>query len=119
MNRDHPRWRAARSSASIGPRQRRQPVRDGVTTRADEHQGGREEMSTQSGTDGGDRWTQAARPARRLTRRTNGKIVAGVAGGLADYLEIDAVLVRIVFVVLLFTGAGFLMYLVAWWLVPA
>lgn len=76
-------------------------------------------MSAESGTDGGDRWTPTARPARRLTRRTDGRIVAGVAGGLADYLGIEAVLVRIVFAVLAIPGAGLLLYLVAWWLIPA
>jgi phage shock protein PspC (stress-responsive transcriptional regulator) len=76
-------------------------------------------MSTESGTDGGDRWMPTARPVRRLTRRTDGKMVAGVAGGLADYLGIDAVLVRIVWLVFIFTGVGFIAYLAAWWLIPA
>ncbi|MFN2124363.1 MAG: PspC domain-containing protein [Candidatus Promineifilaceae bacterium] len=37
----------------------------------------------------------------RLTRSSSDKIVAGVCGGLANYLEIDPVLVRLAFIVLI------------------
>ena len=59
------------------------------------------------------------RDVRRLTRRTDNKMVAGVASGIADYLGIEPWIVRIGFVVLVpFGGFGVLAYLIAWLLVP-
>jgi phage shock protein PspC (stress-responsive transcriptional regulator) len=56
---------------------------------------------------------------RRLTRRTDNRIIAGVASGIAAYLGIQPWLVRIAFVVLVpFGGLGALAYLIAWLLVP-
>lgn len=58
-------------------------------------------------------------PTRRLVRRTDDRVVAGVAGGLAAYLGIDPVLVRIGFVVLAFAGGtGIVAYLGLWLLTP-
>ncbi|MDP9341731.1 MAG: PspC domain-containing protein [Actinomycetota bacterium] len=57
--------------------------------------------------------------SRRLYRRTDRKMIAGVAAGLADYFDIDPTLVRIGFVLLAFLGgAGVVAYGVAWLLVP-
>jgi phage shock protein PspC (stress-responsive transcriptional regulator) len=59
------------------------------------------------------------RAGRRLVRRTDQRIIAGVAGGIADYLGLEPWLVRIAFVVLVpFGGFGALAYLIAWLLVP-
>jgi len=60
---------------------------------------------------------------RRLVRsRTEGKI-AGVCAGLADYLEVDVVLVRTAWVVFsIVPGAiigGVLAYIAAWLIIPA
>jgi phage shock protein PspC (stress-responsive transcriptional regulator) len=56
---------------------------------------------------------------RRLTRSSSDKVVAGVAGGLGRYFDIDPIIFRIGFVVLtLAGGAGVLAYLAAWVLVP-
>jgi phage shock protein PspC (stress-responsive transcriptional regulator) len=58
---------------------------------------------------------------RRLTRSTKDRMVAGVAGGLAEYLDVDPVAVRIGFVVasLLLGGIGGpIIYLVMWAVVP-
>lgn len=56
---------------------------------------------------------------RRLVRSTSDRMVAGVAGGIAAYLDVDPVLVRIAFVLLTIAGgAGLLAYLVAWLLMP-
>ena len=55
----------------------------------------------------------------RLTRSTTDRKVAGVAGGLGRHLNIDPTVLRVLFVVLcFFGGAGFLLYGVAWLLVP-
>jgi len=56
---------------------------------------------------------------QRLYRSNNKKIIAGVCGGLGDYLRMDPVLVRIFFVLLAFAkGIGIIAYLAAWVLVP-
>lgn len=57
---------------------------------------------------------------RRLTRSRDDKMVAGVCGGLARYLNVDATLVRVVMVVALAVGffTPGLLYLVAWVLMP-
>lgn len=50
-----------------------------------------------------------------LRRSRSDRVVAGVAGGLGQYFGIDPVIVRIAFIVLaLFSGAGFLLYLLGW-----
>lgn len=57
--------------------------------------------------------------ARRLYRSKDERMIAGVAGGLGDYFGIDPVIVRVVAVALVFAGgAGLLLYLAAWLLVP-
>ncbi len=49
---------------------------------------------------------------RRLRKSRAERMVFGVAGGLADYLEVDPVLVRVGFVVLCFiAGLGLLAYI--------
>ena len=56
---------------------------------------------------------------RRLTRSSSDKVLAGVAGGLGRYFDIDPIIFRIGFVVLTIAGgAGVLAYLAAWVLVP-
>lgn len=44
--------------------------------------------------------------------------MGGVCGGLADYLNVDVVVPRIIAVALLFSGSGFLLYLIAWIVIP-
>ena len=56
---------------------------------------------------------------RRLTRSTTDRHIAGVAGGIAEYLGVDAALVRILWVVaIVFGGFGFLAYVVLWIALP-
>lgn len=55
----------------------------------------------------------------RLTRSENDKIIAGVCGGLAAYLEIDTIFVRLAFLILLFaSGIGFALYFILWIIMP-
>ena len=55
----------------------------------------------------------------RLTRSSNDKVIAGVAGGIASYLGIDPILVRIGFLILLFaSGIGFPIYVILWVVMP-
>lgn len=58
-------------------------------------------------------------PRPPLRRRTDDRIVAGVASGLAVHLNVDPAVVRIGFVVLLFAGGiGLPLYIAAWLLIP-
>ena len=58
--------------------------------------------------------------AKKLYRKSNDKIIAGVCSGLGEYLNIDPVLVRIIALALFFLhGFGMLTYLVAWVIIPA
>jgi len=61
----------------------------------------------------------AADEVRRLVRRTDAKIVAGVAGGLGDYFAVDPIWFRLGFVLAAFLGgSGILAYGVLWLLMP-
>ena len=58
--------------------------------------------------------------SRRLVRRTDDRMVAGVCSGVADYLGVDPTIVRLAAVVGTVLGFGTLLlaYLVAWVLMP-
>jgi phage shock protein C len=55
-----------------------------------------------------------------LLRRRDGRMLAGVCAGFADYFGLDVTLVRVIWAVVsvLTGGAGVLAYLVAWLIVP-
>jgi phage shock protein PspC (stress-responsive transcriptional regulator) len=57
---------------------------------------------------------------RRLVRRRDDRMVAGVCSGLAEHLGMDATLMRIIAVaaVVLTGGAALVAYLAAWILMP-
>jgi len=57
---------------------------------------------------------------RRLTRSRRESMLAGVAGGVAEYLDLDPTLVRLGLVVATFlTGPAVpLLYAIAWLVVP-
>ena len=50
-------------------------------------------------------------PPRPLRRSRQDKVLAGVCGGLARYLGIDPVVLRVLMVVLIFAGVGVVAYL--------
>jgi phage shock protein PspC (stress-responsive transcriptional regulator) len=55
----------------------------------------------------------------RLRRGRHGKMVAGVAVGVADYFDVDPTIVRIGFVALAFLGGlAVPLYLAGWLLIP-
>lgn len=55
----------------------------------------------------------------RLRRSVTDRHIAGVAGGIARHLDVDAIIVRVALVVaVFFGGAGLLLYVGAWILVP-
>ncbi|MBI3956897.1 MAG: PspC domain-containing protein [Candidatus Kerfeldbacteria bacterium] len=56
---------------------------------------------------------------RSLVRSRRDRVIAGVCGGLADYFRIDPIIVRLIFVALLFGGgSGFLVYVILWIVMP-
>jgi phage shock protein C len=56
---------------------------------------------------------------KKLQRPREGRIIAGVAAGFAEYFEVDVVFVRVLFAAAtLLSGAGILAYVVAWILIP-
>jgi phage shock protein PspC (stress-responsive transcriptional regulator) len=56
---------------------------------------------------------------KRLFRNENDKVLGGVCSGLANYFNIDVVIARIIFVVLFFSGVGFITYIIMWIAVPS
>ena len=55
---------------------------------------------------------------RRLTRSETNKVIAGVCAGLAEYFDVDPVLVRVGFVVAAAAGFGIIAYIAMWIAVP-
>jgi phage shock protein C len=52
---------------------------------------------------------------KRLYRSKKDKKIAGVCGGIAEYLNIDPTIIRLIWAIsILFWGVGFLAYLIAW-----
>lgn len=55
---------------------------------------------------------------KKLKRSAN-KMIAGVCGGLAEYLGMDATIVRVIYALLvLFGGVGLLLYIILALLMP-
>jgi phage shock protein C len=56
---------------------------------------------------------------RKLYRSRTDRKLAGVCGGLAQYFNLDATLIRVLFVVLaVLGGSGLVLYLAMWIIVP-
>lgn len=56
---------------------------------------------------------------KKLYRSRKDKMIAGVAGGLAEYFGIDSVLMRVIFILIFFLGGGGLIaYVILWIVVP-
>jgi phage shock protein C len=55
----------------------------------------------------------------RVYRSRKNRVIAGVAGGLGEYFDVDVVIVRILFVLAVFLGGGGLLaYIIAWIVIP-
>lgn len=56
---------------------------------------------------------------KRLTRVEEGRMIAGVCAGLANYFGVDATLVRLIFILLaIFAAGGVLLYIILWLIMP-
>jgi phage shock protein C len=58
--------------------------------------------------------------SKALVRRREGRMLAGVCAGIADYFGVDVTMVRVTWAVVsvLTGGTGVLAYLVAWIIIP-
>ena len=58
-------------------------------------------------------------PPRALSRPVHGRMLGGVAAGIARYLDVNVTIIRILFAALtLLGGSAVLVYLAAWLLIP-
>lgn len=56
---------------------------------------------------------------KRLYRSRDNRVIGGVCGGLGDYFDVDPVMVRLIWIILiLFGGIGLMLYLVGWFIIP-
>jgi phage shock protein PspC (stress-responsive transcriptional regulator) len=63
--------------------------------------------------------TLTTKTTPQLRRPAQGRMLAGVAAGIANYLDVDVTAVRIILAVLAVVGgAGVPIYLLAWLLIP-
>ncbi|MCK4426989.1 MAG: PspC domain-containing protein [candidate division Zixibacteria bacterium] len=57
--------------------------------------------------------------AKRLYRSRRNSMIAGVCGGLGEYLNVDPTIMRLAAVLLVFAdGIGLIAYIIAWIIVP-
>ena len=65
--------------------------------------------------------TQPSTMPKSLRRSTTDSMIAGVIGGMAEFFELDATLLRVVYVILSIVSVAFpgiLVYLILWFLIP-
>jgi len=55
---------------------------------------------------------------KKLYRNTGNKMIAGVCSGLAEYLNIDPTIVRLIWALVGLSGAGIVAYLIAALIIP-
>ena len=55
---------------------------------------------------------------KKLYRNTQSKLIAGVCSGLAEYVNIDPTVVRLIWALIGLSGAGIVAYLVAALIIP-
>ncbi|HNT41472.1 MAG TPA: PspC domain-containing protein, partial [Tenuifilaceae bacterium] len=65
-----------------------------------------------------DQW-ETQPPKKRLYRDTENPVIAGVCSGVAAFFGVDPIVIRIIFIALLFArGFGLLLYIILWIVVP-
>ena len=55
---------------------------------------------------------------KKLYRNTNDKMIAGVCSGLAEYINVDPTIVRLIWALVALSGAGVIAYLIAAIIIP-
>jgi len=56
---------------------------------------------------------------KRLYLSDTDKKIAGVCGGVAEYLAVDPTIIRLLWALLALSGVGIVAYLVAWIIMPS
>lgn len=57
---------------------------------------------------------------KKIYRSKKSRIIGGVCGGISEYFDIDPILVRVLFIVLLLgDGISFLLYIILWIIMPS
>lgn len=55
-----------------------------------------------------------------LYRSETNRVIAGVSGGLGEYFNVDATIIRVLFILMtVFGGSGLIIYLVLWLIIPS
>lgn len=56
---------------------------------------------------------------KRLYRSEKDRMIGGVAGGIAEYFDVDSVVIRIIFVLVsIYGGSGVMIYMILWLIIP-
>lgn len=55
---------------------------------------------------------------KRLYRSRNSRMLCGVCGGIGEYLNIDPTLIRLLAVLLGYSGTGIIVYIIAAIIIP-
>ena len=55
---------------------------------------------------------------KKLYRNPNNKMIAGVCSGLAEYINIDPTIIRVIWALVGLTGTGIIAYLVCALIIP-
>lgn len=55
---------------------------------------------------------------KRLYRSSSNCMIAGVCGGIAEYFDVDPTIVRLLFVIAIFSGVSIIAYIIAAIIMP-
>lgn len=56
--------------------------------------------------------------SKKLLRSRRNKMISGVCGGIGEYFNVDATIIRLLFVLFGFTGSGIIAYIIAAIVIP-
>jgi phage shock protein C len=55
---------------------------------------------------------------KKLYRSKKNRIIAGVCGGIGEYLDVDPTLIRLLWALFSLNGVGIAGYIIAWIIIP-
>lgn len=57
---------------------------------------------------------------KRLIRSRDNRVIAGICGGMGEYFNVDPVVLRVIWLLLILGfGTGILAYLICWLVIPS
>ncbi|MDR1197992.1 MAG: PspC domain-containing protein [Prevotellaceae bacterium] len=65
-----------------------------------------------------DKFSSFRRKHQRFYRDPDGKKIAGICSGIAEYFDIDVTIVRFIALILVFTGFAIIIYIILWIVTP-